>query len=112
MRPDMEPTACLDFESDQAKSLQWLPLAVRFKLDATQLTFTLREWQALLEEQRRELMLAPLAAGHSGFACRAVAAGALTDTRFSSPGPEGVLEKEKPSSFAQYVQRKLSRFSA
>ena len=106
----MEPTACLDFESDQARSLEWLPLAVRFKLDATQLTFSLREWQALSEAQRRELLLAPLAAGHSGFASRAVAAGASTDTRFSSPGAGGVLEKEKPSSFAQYVQRKLRRF--
>lgn len=108
MRPDLEPTVCLDFEADQAKSLGWLPLAIRFKLDKTHLTFTLKEWQTLSIELRRELLLAPLAPDHSGFACRAAAAGASTDTRFFSLGSEGALEKQELSSFAHYVQRKRS----
>lgn len=108
MRPDLEPTLCLDFEAGQAKSLEWLPLAVRFKLDKTHLTFTLKEWQTLSIELRRELLLAPLAPGHSGFACRAAMVGASTDTRLSSQDSEGAPEKQELRSFAHYVQRKRS----
>ncbi|MFS2208279.1 nitrate reductase associated protein [Variovorax sp. Varisp36] len=99
MRPDVEPTVCLDFEAAQAKSLEWLPLAVRFKLDKTHLTFTLKEWQTLSVAMRRELLFAPLARGHSGFACRAAKAGASTDARFLPVGNESAAEKQEPSSF-------------
>ena len=73
MRPDLAPTACLPFEPEEARSLQWLPLAVRYKLDACGLRLSLGQWQALSEAARLQLL--QLAAG-AEFALRATQAGA------------------------------------
>ena len=75
-RPGLAPTACLDFEPDEAKRLGWLPLAVRFKLDQCGLRFSLREWRALPLATRATLLAAPLDATADGFLQLALGAGA------------------------------------
>lgn len=82
MRPDLAPTACLPLEPDEARSLLWLPLAVRHKLDGCGLRLSLREWQALSLAARQQLLQAP--AG-SDFAMLAVEAGATRDSRLREP---------------------------
>ena len=82
MRPDLAPTACLPFEPAEARSLQWLPLAVRYKLDACGLRLSLGQWQALSEAARLQLL--QLAAG-AEFALRATQAGASRDARMREP---------------------------
>ncbi len=56
MRNDISPTCCLPFESEHAKSLHWLPLAVRHKLDGAGLRLTLEQWQALPLRRRVDLL--------------------------------------------------------
>ena len=50
------PDSCLRFEHAHVKSLRWLPLAVRFKLDCAGLKFTLDQWQALPLSIRVDLL--------------------------------------------------------
>lgn len=52
----MEPVQVLSCEPPQAHSLDWLPLAVRFKLDAAGLKVGLAEWRVLTKEQRMALL--------------------------------------------------------
>lgn len=59
MRPDLAPTCCLDFEPTAARALEWLPLAVRFKLDQWQLKLTLRQWQSMDLETRALWVASP-----------------------------------------------------
>lgn len=55
----MEPVHILSSEPPQARSLEWLPLAVRFKLDALGLKIRLYEWQALARPKRQALLACP-----------------------------------------------------
>ena len=89
---DLAPTACLTFESQACQSLQWLPLAVRFKLDECGLKLSLQQWQGLPLAERQALLALPSGAG---FASRCIAAGATQHVR-----PVAV------SSFAEYVRWK------
>jgi hypothetical protein len=73
MNGGLSPTAVLDFEPEQAKSLSWLPLAIRHKLDDAGLRLTLRQWQDLPDGARRELLRRMPG---DGFATQARAAGA------------------------------------
>ena len=82
MQTDLAPTACLAFEPDEARSLLWLPLAVRYKLDGSGLRLSLGEWQALPMGTRRELLQMPAGAE---FTRRAVLAGAADDTCLRTP---------------------------
>lgn len=59
MKSRLTPTACLDFEPDEAKQLVWLPLAVRYKLDEASLRIRLNAWQALPLEERANLLALP-----------------------------------------------------
>jgi len=54
--PDLTPTRCHDFEPEQAKSLHWMPLAVRYKLDESQLKLKLDQWQSLPLLARADLV--------------------------------------------------------
>lgn len=55
----MEPVHIHSSEPPQARSLEWLPLAVRFKLDASGLKIRLSEWQALARAERQALLPCP-----------------------------------------------------
>ena len=59
----MEPDRVFDFEPAQARALQWLPLAVRYKLDGSGLKIGLQQWQALSLQQRSALLRCPEGAG-------------------------------------------------
>lgn len=73
MRNDIPPISCLPFESEGARSLHWLPLAVRHKLDGAALRLSLEQWQALPLRSRRDLLCRlPV----EGFAAEARKAGA------------------------------------
>lgn len=82
MRPDLAPTACLPSEAEEARSLLWLPLAVRHKLDGCGVRLSLAEWQALPVATRLKLLQVP--AGPE-FALLARSAGASRDTRTREP---------------------------
>jgi hypothetical protein len=56
---DPEPTRTFAFEPLQARELEWLPLAVRFKLDRCGLRVRLRHWQALDLRERSSLLACP-----------------------------------------------------
>lgn len=73
MRNDLTPTNCLPFEPEPARTLQWLPLAVRHKLDEASLKLTLGHWQALPMATRAALLKRLPA---QGFASEARHAGA------------------------------------
>jgi hypothetical protein len=55
----IEPVHILSTEPPKACSLEWLPLAVRFKLDAVGLKIRLSEWQALTKAERQALLACP-----------------------------------------------------
>jgi hypothetical protein len=59
----MEPIRVLPCEPSQACSLEWLPLAVRFKLDAVGLKIRLAEWQVLGRDERLALLACPAGEG-------------------------------------------------
>lgn len=50
------PRDVLPFESEAAQRLEWLPLAVRFKLDRTGMRVSLAQWQAVPLPQRERLL--------------------------------------------------------
>ena len=52
----MKPDRVFSFEPAPARELEWLPLAVRYKLDACGLKIGLQEWQTLSREQREYLL--------------------------------------------------------
>lgn len=117
MRSDIAPLECLEFEPTQVKTLEWLPLAVRHKLDLAGLKLTLQQWQALDRATRLRLLRAGPA---DGFAVYALQAGAFPVPPREIP----VLDEEKAamllcttkeearrwlaqsSSFARYVLQK------
>lgn len=73
MKNDSSPFACLPFEHECAKSLHWLPLAVRYKLDGAGLKLSLNQWQSLTISTRLDLVqLLPV----QGFAETALKSGA------------------------------------
>lgn len=82
MRPDLAPTACLEFEPEEAHRLQWLPLAVRYKLDGCGLRLSLAQWQGLPAAMRLHLLELPEGVE---FALRAARAGASRDSRTREP---------------------------
>lgn len=84
MRSRLSPTACLDFEPDEAKELVWLPLGVRFKLDEAALRLRLGSWQSLPHERRLELLTLP--AGDE-FRIAALLAGATRHEANQPPMP-------------------------
>jgi len=55
----MEPDCVLRFEPPQAQTLEWLPLAVRFKLDACCLKVQLEDWRHLPRAEREALLICP-----------------------------------------------------
>lgn len=55
----MDPVTTLSCEPPEACSLEWLPLAVRFKLDAAGRKIQLSEWQALARDHRAALLACP-----------------------------------------------------
>jgi hypothetical protein len=55
----MEPVHLLACEPPEARSLEWLPLAVRFKLDAVGWKIRLSEWQGLARDERQMLLGCP-----------------------------------------------------
>jgi hypothetical protein len=71
MRNDVEPSACLPCEPEAARSLQWLPWAVRYKLDGASLKLSLSQWQALDPETRKDLVRRLPADGFEALARRA-----------------------------------------
>jgi hypothetical protein len=68
--PAPEPTQTFEFEPEEARKLNWLPLAVRYKLDQCGLRVSLRPWQTLAHAHRQRLVESP--AG-DGFASLAIA---------------------------------------
>lgn len=73
MKNDLSPSACLPFEHECAKSLHWLPLAVRYKLDEAGLKLSLIQWQSLTITSRLGLVkILP----KDGFVERALESGA------------------------------------
>lgn len=82
MRNDICPTSLLPFEPDHAKTLHWLPLAVRHKLDEAGLKLSLAQWQALSRGVRMDLVRR-LA---DEFSSLAVAAGAYVSDNPRSVG--------------------------
>jgi hypothetical protein len=122
--PDISPTTCLDFESAQAKSLQWLPLALRHKLDGARLKLTLKRWQSLAPKVRVNLLrILP----ENGFADAALLAGAhvavgLSERQANMDEAEAShllnCSRERAAqwlaastSFARYALRKRERVS-
>ncbi len=55
-RLPVAPVRVFGFEPPEARQLAWLPLAVRFKLDACGVRLRLHEWRALTMGQRRALL--------------------------------------------------------
>jgi hypothetical protein len=55
----MQPDRVFEFEPEEARALQWLPLAVRFKLDQCGLKIGLQQWHALALDQRAALVRRP-----------------------------------------------------
>jgi hypothetical protein len=55
----MQPDRVFDFEPEEARKLQWLPLAVRYKLDQCGLKIGLQQWHALALDQREALVRRP-----------------------------------------------------
>jgi hypothetical protein len=55
-RREVKPDRVFSFEPVQARELEWLPLAVRYKLDACGLKISLQEWQSLHREERAVLL--------------------------------------------------------
>lgn len=72
----LEPRGLLPWEVDEYLDLQWMPQAMRFKLDVVGLKLSLKPWQALPIETRHELLQAAFhdAAQHSAWRNRLVAA--------------------------------------
>lgn len=78
MKNSLSPNMVLDFEDEHARSLHWLPWAVRHKLDCAGLSLTLDQWQALPLLERRTLVQL---VHEDEFAVHARDAGARTDRR-------------------------------
>lgn len=55
----MKPDRVLGVEPPEAKTLEWLPLAVRLKLDDCGLKVRLADWQGLAASQRQALLACP-----------------------------------------------------
>lgn len=122
MRNDILPTLCLPFESASARSLDWLPLAVRYKLDAAGLRLTLEQWKALPITERGDLLRR---LPQDSFRAQACKAGAVSQARqrtievdiddvevarilMCSVGDANVW-LSGATSFALYVMKKRSR---
>jgi hypothetical protein len=75
------PIIVIGEEPPQAHSLEWMPLAVRYKLDVLGLTIRLKQWQALEPSVRRRLLEMELGDASRRAACTwaFVAAGARKD---------------------------------
>lgn len=56
MNPNLTPTECLDFEPEEARTLLWMPFAVRHKLDEAHLKLKLDQWQRLSLGERAHLV--------------------------------------------------------
>ncbi|ROZ78040.1 nitrate reductase associated protein [Ramlibacter sp. WS9] len=95
----LAPLACLPFESQECRSLHWMPLAVRYKLDVCQLCLSLGQWQSLSLESRAFLLREPFATGCGSWFER------LAVDRGARPLNE---DRIAPGSFAEYVWRKLA----
>jgi|GEM_PF-3837092 len=56
-----EPVGLLPWESPDYRTLEWLPLALRFKLDRLRIKLHLKQWQAFTLEDRQQLLRQPFA---------------------------------------------------
>ncbi len=77
----------LDFEREADPDGQWIPLAVRMKLDLAGLKVGLRQWQALAPPARRQLVEAPADSDHDVETFARRLADALAAAGASSPEP-------------------------
>ncbi len=57
----LTPDQLLPWETGPYADLEWLPQAMRFKLDAVGIKVGLKQWQALPIEAKRQLLAAPIA---------------------------------------------------
>jgi len=87
VNPNISPVVCLEFESAKTRSLQWIPLAVRHKLDGAGLKLTLNQWQSLTLATRVDLLR--LLPAH-GFIEAALNAGA-----FGAGARQGTVEMDE-----------------
>jgi hypothetical protein len=55
----MDHSRLFAFEGDFVDSLRCIPMAVRFKLDRSEIKLTLRQWSRFRREDRQELLEAP-----------------------------------------------------
>lgn len=117
LQPDLFPTCCLDIEDGPAAELEWLPYAVRFKLDVSRLRLSLQDWRNLPRARRIALLSAPLSLEDSGFEALALSSGARRDMRpaewaqtqgtaLHNVCSEQWLSRATP--FAKYVALKLA----
>ncbi len=91
----MQPDRVLEFEPAQAKALEWLPLAVRYKLDGCGLKIRLEQWQALPLQARQAMVRCPAGAGFETLVLLAV------------PGARRLADGGSQPAFDDYVQAKV-----
>lgn len=51
-----QPVIILSFEPDEVKRFEWLPFAIRYKLDVCGLRLSRAQWKAMPHEQRLRLL--------------------------------------------------------
>lgn len=93
---DLPPTSCLAQEPEEARSLRWVPLAVRYKLDRCSLHISLDQWHMLPLDVRSALVSLPLGEG-GWFEQLALSAGACMRR----------VDRSPPATFSEYVHQKL-----
>ncbi len=89
------------FESDFVDSLRCIPMAVRFKLDASGVKLTLRQWSRFTREDRHRLLLQPCGTPHDRDAYRA----ALVELVALRAGESAIPLAEPPPGQWQDVRR-------
>lgn len=82
-----EPITLMPWEKGNYVDLQWIPLAVRFKLDKVGLKIGLKAWQALPFESRQDLLKTPFAASHQQHAWSEALRQAMTTHGLGEPTP-------------------------
>jgi hypothetical protein len=116
INPELEPVQTLACEPPQALALDWLPLAVRYKLDRCGRKISLQQWRSLPHAKRAALLKAPMHAEPGGINFERMLD---QDARIrTAAGPsmeqqDRVVEREPATpSFAEYANSKLASASA
>jgi hypothetical protein len=99
----MQPDRVFEFEPAAARDLEWLPLAVRYKLDLCGLKIGLNEWQALALEQRQALLRCP-----AGRAFDALVLELAPGVRRLADRAGDRSGRQAPPTFAAYLLEKSS----